>query len=959
MGKLDFIIGGDIADFKGNALLIKAADFLEGKIDGIDGLPDELKSGFGALVAAFKDEGTPEAVKTAIIGELQELGSNLVDEIEERVVAFVEKAGIPVPDDWKEFTKKVGDFAGSNTEFDWSLFDLKGSKNFSKNEDHSILLSGSASASLNLGAGVSLPETYKKAVAEIGTAATIPESNLVALGMEGKLGGKLALSLPKIGMDSSADRSLDLDYYFNATPDERLAAAFARSFDNIVSPFDLKGINDNDRLAAVRYHQKNGFKFGMSFALKKGFDFFGADIGVGLTVAASVLRQGATEMVTWRNGGKVYVSLERSRKRTDTSTVGLAVGIDLSKLVGDVNEILKEVQGEYQKVLAEFDEFTKPGAIIKAKISDAWKNIEVLTDDQKGLVLSLIGFEGGESAEEALTNLIEAKILTHKNALDKDIDDAVEDITDSVFSALGIDKAKQPELVEKVEKLLDDGLEDIHKALIGRIAELIDGTGADEFLQNLGKVATGVADAADDLDKKLKKTLNPVRNILQKYYDGLGQIVKITGDKKAAQLKMEFAREEIKATGDEADLIIEFSEFTDAHAEAYKALTRGSFDEVHRLVRFGLPGISISGRFASFVQNKITHSFRLSFLGFDLGSTSIIDAITELEIDANGSDGSVMVTSKSQLDKHFDPLISKEARKLRITSLMILAASAQHPNLRSTFRLWHQDKSMKRKEVTGFLGSLLDEDLILEEKYNGLVADYDAHVKATGDKKPEGQITAGYDLERKHMTALLRLGNQAELADLKDTYKTVVARNYAEIVLGQKKCRNAVNAIRQVYPSLASGHSVVGAAAIDAMVAAIAEMNDSLYDEMDAKLGDGRMVRATNRPLWNAYWANKWHNLIDAFWEILVVMHSVYFRGKNLNISSNRKSELAWFNDQQVKLAKLHSRWLKVNKGLFSIPREIRPETIAFIESLLALIDQGGAVKPDVIAALSFEPVDD
>ncbi len=950
MSTLDLLSNGSIADFDGNALLVKAASVLEEKVSRINGISPELKSGFGALLAAFKDETTTDAAKQKIISILEEKLEEEIEEIKERVIEYIEKAGIKVPENWEHFRKDVKNFRSSPAAIDWELFDLNGSNDLVKTDNHNFALSGSATAELNFGAGVPLPDRIGKAL----SSQQISEKDVISIGASGSLEGKLAQSIPLISMESKADRSLDLDYYFKASPDEKFGIAVARALDDVVSPFDLSAIQSSKSLLAVRYQNKYGFKFGTNFKLEKGFDFLNSDVGLTVSIAANVLRNGGTEITAWNKGNRVIVAIERNNKNTETTTIGLKAGIDLSALITRVNTILKEVQGEYKAVLTKFDKFTSPGKLVKEKLNEAWKNSDSLNDEEKSLVLSLIGFDAGTSAEESLTNFLEAKVLTHKNSLDEDVDEVAERIANEVFTALGINHSAEAQLKGKIKEALDKGLDKVQEELNETIKQFVASDLSQRTLDALEKQGAKISNLPANVDARVKRLSKPIRNTLQKYFEVLGKIVEATNDTNKAKLELALAMEEVNTDGDKIDLIVEFSKFEQQHNHAFKELIRGSFDAVHTLLTDeGIDGVKASGKLMSFLQSKTTSSMQISFLGFDLGSTSIVDVATELEIDTNAADGGISVTSKSQLEKYYDPALVDEVRKLRFTSLMTLAASAQNPALTNVFRLWHEDKELKRSEVRGFLKGLDGADLFEPSTYLNVLGEFDDYTEANGDTTPEGTLTVGFDLKLKHLKSLLKLDKTRPQFNAQEKqYKDVIAKNLASLGMTPSERADIVKTLKKFVKvgGKPFAHDINihdPKATIAPATSAILMMNEDLYEVFESLRTADPINRKHFRQAEKAY---RHHTLIDAYWHTLLIMRDVYSRAQKLNKNSKRNEELKYFNQKQSELAFHLSRWLKVNKGLFGIPDEVRPETIAYVRAQMDLIS--GA--PKLFAQISF-----
>ncbi len=540
----------------------------------------------------------------------------------------------------------------------------------------------------------------------------------IAGGVTGDAGAKIPFKAASLSAEANAVGNAQLHYFLNPRRSDQLyAAAIASGLRELCNPFSLVSVWDNmatNRLAGtiVRLDGESsiGIRVGVSEALSLGQDIGGtADITVGVNARIASDYEIHLSRESTIDGGMagLKLSVSRSRLRQRGAGASLGVELDVSGLASRLREILLEHEGALQNVLAGYREFLTPGTYLKNKLSDDLKDAvdEVVSnDDWKALLKNTISLGLGEPAKSTKKQIKSQVIQLLTERLDGVADATSSTVDRTASKVLGKLELENTELGSEAKRKLTALLARYQRDLDEKVSAL-----AEDKLEKLLAEIEAAGITVTGIENRANKALAGVREAIAKYETLLAKLIDGTAEAARQKIRANFETEHLQSEGRIVEVTATISALNDETQAAYDALLSGDFDNIVELLDVETPGLTIDKDQTALTRlagYNARQGLTLLLLGFEFRKLSSFDANAQVTVDGSGR---VSLLSSGTWKRIHSA--RAEERELRLVNVFEIAAGALTGNLSLGLSLDHRDENLKRKELVGFVTSLVDADL--------------------------------------------------------------------------------------------------------------------------------------------------------------------------------------------------------------------------------------------------------
>lgn len=941
-----------------------------------------------ALVAALRDLAKAWRAKAGSVADLQSL-EDLLDlvaadansatvqaafaalgaqPLRAKVAAALAKvAGIPdqIPDKYKLLLRKLGSFDESADAKDVGLVRWAVTKDKAIPLAKDLSLGLEASGRIELEAG----DTWRFSGDDM------PDP-LLRVGAGGRLGAKADAKLPfRLGAakaGASASGALGLDYYFSPSdPDELFVSVVASRLSELPDPFDYEAVWDafaTTDIAGIVYELEGRAAAQLEVSLADTLSLgTGALATVGVGVKAGVSLSGGY-ILSFRRGApaaggrQIIATLSRQTASSLSGGVSVGVDVDISALAARVHAVLQNALGKWDAILADVRPFLSPGTWLQGKASDligqAATDIIGNAALKDAIVRDLRGAIGVDTTNQsAVVGWVEQALA---GALERSgLLAAAEGQADRLVDALAgqlpafAEAQFRTALTDAVKKLppkIEAAFKDQVKALLGPAG--VNAQALGDALEAAGVKAKGAVAALD-------KALEGVRALVERYDTLFRKIVAEADDAARRKISARIQIEEIRDKSSTYQVVGAFTSRDAAGARrAFHALTHGDLDGLRPLFD-GAPGdgfdiVRERSSIRRFAKSEGKFGYEVVLLGFGVTGGTLLSG--EASAMADGA-GNIQVDTKGQLVKNFTgPREGREVSFVDTYGLRLFKALAgEPPTVRRSLELGvsitHNDESLKRREVVGFIQSLETAGLVPPGTRERGEATFNQWKLVGGDTWVKADIAAKLWLTDKSPLALMCLGE----------------RQAGQLAPGARR--------RIVSEGL---EALLDARAVDAdelteatdLVRPYLKMNPKPEELPDVFLAypDKWPKIEVQWPSWSAKKSKEifeffktQHERVADLVELIDLMGDVY-EATPVNIVNPAASPPgAWdeeaYSKVQRKIAANSRRWLKLNqKFLFWAGSDVHPRTVAFLTAMARL--SGVSAQNPMTLTMTHRPKD-
>jgi hypothetical protein len=722
-------------------LLEQAADVagLGDELALLEALKDIATSWRGLIGQAKKIDGvdSAEALLNAIVKNIDDPRLNPLFEkvpgVREKLDALFKKIGAlkdKIPEKYWKLLEPLSTYeAGVDGKVDWGL---SGEKKAELGSRVKLGVKGDAKLQLDAAAG-----------ATIGTAELHPLLRIgVDAGVEANANGELPVRWGTITGSLEASVDVGLDYYFDPPASTPLyAVAVAERIVTLPDPFDFASVWEafqQHDLAGIVYHFTDSAKAKVDVALGVSGGFgekvlAEAKLSLGASVSADNKFNLALRGLPKAGDARpVEIFLARESGKEIGIDVGIGVVVKFDASVARLREILNQAVAKSDALLGEITPYLTPGTWLRERFGEevdaaAKKLIDdpALAGLRDALVADIKSVAGaGEPGEPAVIALLKDKVTGAIDDGAKELtgfgDAAREKVIDRVTGALPgpIGAQAAAALREKTKDAIGPLVDKVAGAFKAKLGELIDRPG-----HALGKALKTANAAANEKIDALDQALEPLRKLIDRYNDLLHKVKTIANDAARTRITANVTLEESWKWGEEEKIVGTFDAATPEAAEVFEQISRGDVEALKALLldviggrRVPVPGFTLGkDSHIKFTAGRTsTGSFELVAFGFGESGSVALDGEASVMIDA---DGKVQVDASGSLKRRFKT--GSEEREVSFVDTFALTAARATAGTTDEVRtievgvaISHVDKSLKFKELKGFVASLAGAGLV-------------------------------------------------------------------------------------------------------------------------------------------------------------------------------------------------------------------------------------------------------
>jgi hypothetical protein len=913
---------------------------LKAHITGVDSVEDFL----GKLIAhlddadikaAFEKVGKPELI--ALHAKLVSLLKKLREKID------------GIPPELRLLLSPMSRFNGPDASEDGAIAwtPLDGTQKFGEGGDFSFEIGGSARLSLAAGAKVRIGQSDRKLL-----------KVAAALGVHAKAGGSAPFAQGKISGSFSAEASAGLAFLFSPDSGGSLYGfELARRLPGLPNPFDFAAVweafaSPELRLTRISYDFSGTASASVSLSIANSLSF-GTDVVADLSLAVNAEMKRAADyklaFTAAATPGQVDASLTRKHMSEEAIGLKLAIDVDLSQLAKRVQAEVNKVVDKWDSVLKEVKPFLSPGTLVQTELPDLLKAEADRLIGNAGLkdallrdLRGLIGIQ--TSSDSRLADWLSGELTGAIDAAGGVLTKRADEAADAVLARLA---DRLPAFAQlDVAAQLKPAIDNLISGLEGRLKDLADGLFRDQrtalgaALKKAGAIA---ADAVADADAALAG----LRKVVERFDKLVHDTVATLGDASRMRITASVQAEERRSQSDTFEIGGTFVSALDDAPRAFHALTRGRPSDLREL----LAGGTSAGGFVLDPASKLSlYGARTSKLGYEVvlfGFAANGEEIAKGEARVVlGADGSVQVDSSARIERRFStPGEDREIKLLETFSLQRAKLEQDKRVIDIGVSIAHNDKSLKRDELKGFMQSLSAVNLLPGE----VVTRADAVLLrwAGGDdpeRWPRANIAAklwlGTDALREMMAVDRRQNGRLNRADSVRIVKialSAVMKTRALADMNAARVGAALGFIRDQFYHNGYPHSQPEDIIWDMLMEG--ERHDvpsrhELANSWSAQLPTETRLRADVRR-WIEHLRGQFHDLVA----MIDIMGQIYLaQPETLGGDSPAGWDRSKYVDMQAQLARSGKGWLKIGvEWLFWIDREVQPWTVSLLYTLAVL----------------------
>jgi hypothetical protein len=785
-------------------------------------------------------------------------------------------------------------------------------------------------------------------------------------GVNAKGGAKAPFKAGTVATNASAGGGVALDYYYDATgEDDLFLLAVAERFVNLSNPFDFDGVWTafaSGRLTGLVYKLNGAASVKVEVILANSLQLgrgvtaaLGAGINFDLDIKGSYALSLRRDPTSRSDAPRVLATLSRQSSSEVAAGLSLGADIDISALADRVHDILQDAMAVWTDKLARLQPYLSPGTLLQKEAAGRLSNAadKIIKDDglRAAVVRDLQGAIGVDTADtSALVGWVEASLLRaiETSGLLGAATDQAGRIVDRLAGQLPA--FAETRFRETLKAAVDDAAKDLDARLKAEVAALVGVEG--KAAKELGKVLKTVGEDAEAVFGGLDDALAGVRRLIARYDELFRKVLAESED--AARRKV-LARLRFEETGTKDvtyQVVGTFADDSEPARRAFAALTLGDLDALTDL--FGttsIGGFELDASRSSirrFSKRESKFGYELVLMGFGLTGGSLLSGQASALADGSGN---VQVDAAGKLQKAFaGPREGREISFVDVYSLRLLRDLAgARPSVRRTLEVGvsmsHLDKSLKRKELTGFIQSLEDVHLVPVGTTSRGAAQFDTWLLRGEDSYIPADISAKLWLSESAALTLMQLGDRAERK------------------LGDAARRRIIDA------------------ALDALVLSKAVEVDELEAAADVVRGFFRKPRERDLPDVFLDYPKEWariepsltserararlaffrtlHSRLDSLVAMIDEMGRAYEATPSNPLRPQDDPPKAWdedaYRDAQARIAGHSRKWLSLNqKWVFWAASDVHPRTVALLCAMAELA--GVAGQPPMTLTVTYKP---
>lgn len=601
-------------------------------------------------------------------------------------------------------------------------------------------------------------------------------NGLLRIGANGRVQAKAGFSLPfgnigKSDADSEASAEAQLDFFFRPKrADIAYAEAVAGALTSLPNPLSLSDLNHAIQIAGmegVTLYCRGAASAGLSAMLGTDYKFKQlASVSAGF-VAGLSFKRNAQWILSLRSTEKgLRFVLSRNLKRERDWSAGFDIGIDYSGLARQVHDALADAQDFLGPKLDSLRPFLSPGTYLASQLNGQLNAAVASVISEPALKAALaqdIGLVLGqsESKDSALSAYLRDKIIDlaadHAGGVLADTEQWARHVADGLaakFPALS-----DANIVDSLINRLKPTLSDAKSQFDALVTTLVGKADVDKALAEIGV----------KLDKSLKKAdmlAAGIRALVAEFDSFSRKILEKTGEGISHKLSARFTWSGSESRGVQYELMGHFEEVNEDTAALWRALVSGQLEPFQRIL--ANPDSAPSGlqldptsSLARFAGKHKGFALEIVAFGATVSIKSIVTGEAKIALSAGGD---VTVFAKGTAEREVDGF--DEGRSASFVSTWELAVhKADDPALGGqhkmglSLRFDHDDKKLKSKEVTDFLGSLRKANLIEQRRVDEAEITYQTwKTAAPPGKKIKGQIDVSFSLTATAVSRMIAIG---------------------------------------------------------------------------------------------------------------------------------------------------------------------------------------------------------
>lgn len=633
---------------------------------------------------------------------------------------------------------------------------------------------------------------------------------LVRLGASGNLEASGGATLPftggSAGLKAGGSAKPKIDYFYAVEDRTALfAEAIAGRLGKLPNPFDYDAVWDGftkGDLAGLHWQFEGAASIGLGLTVAKAFsirDTVGLDLGATVDAKASV--SGLWNLSLQRAPGfsadrpRILAILSRERASQSELMAKLGAEVDISKLATKIHGFLDEALEGMDEALAEVRPFLSPGtyllsqgdelkALVKAEAEKLVGNSTL----KQALARDLQGVVGiGEPDESELVDWLIGRLGGGLDAGQGWLSDKRRAVSNALkamasqIPALG-QKDFVDELTTSLETLIDENI----KRLRGTIDGLIDDKGK-EVEKALGKLGLKIGKWPKEKAKRLDDAFASVRALLERYEGLFRKVVekaKAAADAKiSAAIQVDLSRTDNKQVEFQGTFLAN----SDYARMVFQALSRGDFHALTNVILENASGGHDAEfdldegetRIARFSESKRNVGYEFLAFGFGVSGNALLSTKAEVVVDGYGD---IEITTEAEIRKRGENFFGKREISLINSQSLSLARVTAHasPVVKKRFgfalHMSHVDASLKRSEVTAFVRSLRDGNLLGDsalESADAAIGRWSANI-ASGSEI-EGRLDLRLSLDHNELLSLMEMGSGNSSIILSDARRIAIA----------------------------------------------------------------------------------------------------------------------------------------------------------------------------------------
>ncbi|UIP06879.1 hypothetical protein LY632_00315 [Erythrobacter sp. SDW2] len=777
---------------------------------------------------------------------------------------------------------------------------------------------------------------------------------LMRIGASGRLEASGGATLPftggSAGLKAGVSARPKIDYFYAVKDRTTLfAEAVAGRLGKLPNPFDYDAVWDGftkGDLAGLHWQFEGAASIGLGLTVAKAFsirDAVGVDLGATVDAKASI--NGLWNLSLQRAPGftadrpRILAILSRERTGQAEMMAKLGAEVDISKLATKIHGFLDEALAGMDEALAELRPFLSPGtyllgqgdelkALVRAEAEKLVGNYEL----KQALARDLQGVVGvGEPDESELVAWLTERLGGGLDAGQGWLSDKGRAVTNALKAmASQVPALGQKDFIDE----LTVSLETLIGKNITRLRETVDAMIDDkgeQVEQALDKLGLKVGKWPKDKAKQLDDAFASVRALVERY-EGLFRKVlekaKAAADAKiSAAIQVDLNRTDRKQVEFQGTFLVN----SDHARMVFQALSRGDFDALTNVILENTSGGHDAEfdldegetRIARFSESKRNVGYEFLAFGFGVSGNALLSAKAEVIVDGYGN---IEITTEAEIRKRGENFFGKREISLINSQSLSLARVTTHasPLVKKRFgfalHMSHVDTSLVRSEVTAFVRSLCDGNLLGTDAVASADAAFSRwSASAASGAKIEGRLDLRLSLDHNELLSLMEMGSGNSSIILSDARRIAIANH-------------AFRHQREHLPK--DAQLAASAIAFFEKHTAFSTFEESIYCWERSR---GKLLREGRGPS-RSELSNEDKAFVgmceraNGIWAMIEAMREIYLSSPEIT-EDNDPRTLSYkdFRRLAAQGAKAVEGWLAVQNSLFWSDASIHPKVIAFL----------------------------